>query len=93
MASACTAIADHYRVQHRARVGFGASSLLGLFAETLQVASNSQPSMRSAWLDVGSNALGAAAGAWVIDRYLLKPTVTRDATEHALIDVALQATA
>jgi hypothetical protein len=91
MAAAGTAIADHWGVEHRAWVGFGASSLLGLFSETLQVASNHQSSLRSAGLDVGSNMLGAAIGAWGTDRYLLKPAVTRDAG-HTTMGFALQGT-
>jgi hypothetical protein len=87
VAAAGTAVADRFEVEHPAWAGFAASSLMGLTAEWIQVKSSASSSRRSAWLDAGSNALGAALGAWATDRYLLRPVITRDAAgrTHARI--------
>jgi uncharacterized protein YfiM (DUF2279 family) len=91
MAAAGTAIAHHWEVEHRGWVGFGVSSAIGLVAEAIQVASSTHPNMRSAWLDAGSNMLGAAFGAWVTDRYLVMPVVTKDSAGRSKVRIVVQA--
>ncbi len=76
MAGAATAIADHYGVKHRALVGFGFSTTVGLLGETIGT--------QFSWLDMVSNIAGASIGAITIDRYVLVPVAgTDDSSAHS----------
>jgi hypothetical protein len=90
IASVATVVADHYGVEQRAWVGFWTSVGLGFVSEGIQVASNGSSQLRRAALDFGSNLLGAAFGAWVTDRYLLQPVVSKDVAGHYSIGLAMR---
>ncbi len=90
IASAATAVASHYELEDRGWIGFWTSVGISFVEEAAQVASNGSSQLRGSALDFGSNLLGAALGAWVTDRYLLQPMVTRDATGHSSVGVALR---
>ncbi|WP_323922951.1 hypothetical protein [Aeromonas caviae] len=73
MGAGFTAIADHYGYrEHRGWIGFGISTGIGIAAELIERASGQGPFSA---LDAGANALGAPAGAYGTDRWLLAPVV------------------
>ncbi len=90
IAAAGTAIADHYNVENRAWVGFGTSVAVSFVLEAVQIAANGSSQVGPSALDFTSNLLGAALGAWVTDRYLLMPVVSRDAQGHRVVGVAMR---
>lgn len=90
IAGTVTAIADHYGVEQRGWVGFWTSVGLSFISEGLQVAANGSSQAKGSALDFGSNLLGAALGAWVTDRYILQPVVTRDAAGHQFFGMVLK---
>lgn len=94
VASAATALANHYdyRVEDRGWVGFWASVGISLVSESVQVISNGSSQVRSSALDFGYNLVGASIGAFVTDRFILQPVVTRDAAGHRSVGVAMQTT-
>ncbi len=81
-ASAATAIADHYDVENRAWVGFWTSVGIGFVSESIQVIANGSSQIHGSALDFGSNLIGAAFGAWVTDKYLLRPVIVKESTGH-----------
>ena len=90
IASAATAAANHLDVEQR-RLGsaFGSASVS---ASSRGSPGDLDGSLRAgSALDFGSNLIGAAFGAWVTDRYILRqPVVSHDALGHRAIGVALQ---
>ena len=87
LSGAVTAVADHYHMEHRALIGFGVTSAVGILAEGVQLAVDKDATLSSSALDAGSNMLGASIGAFVTDRYILMPVVKRDRAGHALVGV------
>lgn len=75
MAGGASYLAAPHWPEHRALIGFATSTVLGFAGEGLQRASGGSFSL----LDAASNAVGAAIGALVTDRYLLVPVVHRSA--------------
>lgn len=73
IAGVATYGADKVWPEHRALIGFTTSTVVG-FAGELHARSRGG---KFSIADAGFNALGAAAGAFVTDRYLLAPVVTR----------------
>ena len=61
---------------HRLLIGVSASSAVSFLAESRQVLSK-DAKVSSSLLDFGSHALGSVVGAWVSDKYLLTPVITR----------------
>jgi len=59
------------RPEYRAWIGFGTSAVIGVLAELTQ-------GDDSSGVDMAANAIGAAIGAFVTDRWILKPVVKRD---------------
>lgn len=73
MAGTSTYLADRFNWNrdHRALFGFGAGAALGVLGEL----ASSGPSA----IDIVSNVLGAAVGAYSTDRWLLRPVIRQDA--------------
>ena len=61
---------------NRVLIGAGASSAVSFLAESHQVISK-DAKVSSSLLDFGSHTLGSVLGAWVSDKYLLAPVITR----------------
>ena len=61
---------------NRVLIGVGASSAVSFLAESRQVLSK-DAKVSSSLLDFGSHTLGSIVGAWVSDKYLLTPVITR----------------
>ena len=80
VAGAVTWGASNRWPEHRALVGFGAAASLGVITEATSKNGFSA-------LDAGSNALGAAIGAVVTDRYLLAPVIKREAGHTSYMGV------
>jgi hypothetical protein len=93
VASAVTAIADHYGAgENRGWIGFGTAVGLSFVSETAQVISDGSSQLRGSSLDFASALVGAAIGAWVTDRYLLAPVVARDGEGHRMVGVVMRMT-
>ena len=91
VASAVTAIADHYGAgENRGWIGFGTAVGLSFIAETAQVIADGSSQVRGSSLDFASALLGAAIGAWVTDRYLLAPVIGRDAEGNRVVGVVMR---
>lgn len=91
IAGGATAAADYFGAgQNRGWIGFGVSVGVSLIEETAQVISNGSSQVRGSSLDFASNLVGAAIGAWVTDKYILAPVVTKDATGHQRIGIAMR---
>jgi hypothetical protein len=90
VASAVTAVADHYGAENRAWIGFGTSVGLSFAAEAVQVAANGSSQIGPSALDFGMNLLGSALGAWATDRFILAPTVSTDAQGHRTLRLAMR---
>jgi hypothetical protein len=90
VASAVTAIADHYGAENRAWIGFGTAVGLSFVAEAIQVASNGSSQLRPSALDFTANLLGAALGAYVTDRYVLAPAISTDAQGHRTLSLSMR---
>lgn len=73
LAGTSTYLADkfNWNREHRALVGFGTGATLGVLGEL----TSSGPSA----IDIVSNLLGAALGAYGTDRWLLRPVIKQDA--------------
>jgi len=69
MAGAGTAVADYFDINHRAWWGFAFSVAVGFAGESL--------GDEFSTLDFASDVAGAALGAWVTDKYILKPVVVK----------------
>jgi hypothetical protein len=68
------AVTRKYREsEHRAWIGFAASTVVIVAVEGHAISRGSDRS--SQLLDISAHAIGAAAGAWFTDRYLLLPVV------------------
>lgn len=61
--------------ENRAWIGFAVSAAVSVLAESYQVSRGAASS--SSMLDVAAHTAGAALGAWVTDRYILVPVVSR----------------
>jgi len=83
VAGVATYIADDFWPQDRGWVGFSVSAALGVVLEGVDAAKGNGFSA----LDAVSTALGAAAGAFVTDRYILKPAVRSDRAQGAYLGV------
>ena len=94
VASAATALANHYdyRVEDRGWVGFWTSVGISFVSESVQVISNGSSQVHGSALDFGYNLVGAAIGAFVTDRFILQPVVTRDPAGHRTVGIAMQTT-
>lgn len=90
IASAATVVADHYGVEQRAWVGFGTSVGISFVLEAVQIAANGSSQVGPSALDFGANLVGAAFGAWVTDRFVLQPVVSKDASGHVRAGVAMK---
>lgn len=90
VAGAATAISGRYGVEDRRWAGFMTSVGASAVIEGVQIATNGRAQVRSSTLDFVSNAIGAAFGAWLTDRYLLMPVVTRDADGGRVLGVTLR---
>jgi hypothetical protein len=91
VASAVTAIADHYGAEdNRGWIGFGTAVGLSFVAEAAQVVSNGSSQLKGSSLDFASALVGAAVGAWVTDRYLLAPVVAKDAEGHRIVGIVMR---
>jgi hypothetical protein len=86
-----TKYADDRGWEDRRWVGFATSVGISLVAEGVQVltSDNRSKQFRSSALDFTANMVGAAIGAWVTDRYILAPVISRDAMGHRKVGVAL----
>ena len=88
IAAAATAIADHYGAgENRAWIGFGTSVAISAVLEGVQIAANGSSQVGPSALDFASNLLGAALGAWVTDRFVLMPVVSKDAEGRRVVGV------
>ncbi|MDQ6618478.1 MAG: hypothetical protein M3Z31_02055 [Pseudomonadota bacterium] len=79
LAGATTAGVDRYwpeQREHRALIGFGASVFVGFAGEGIQRLNGGRFSL----LDAGSHAVGSAVGAFITDRFILAPVVSRSAS-------------
>ena len=65
----------HQESDHRARSGFTLSMAASAVAEGHSVSRGAK--LSSSLLDIASRTAGAAAGAWLTDRYLLIPTARK----------------
>ena len=83
MAGIATYIADDYWPQDRGWIGFSVSAAMGVALEGVDSARGNGFSA----LDVVSNALGGAVGAFVTDRYILMPVVKKDREQGAYLGV------
>jgi len=83
MAGAVTIFADDYRPQYRGWIGFATSVGLGVALEGVDLATGSGFST----LDAASNALGAAIGAYFVDRYFLMPVIQPSGKQGAFLGV------
>jgi len=83
IAGTLTYFADHYRPQYRGWIGFSASVAMGIALEGLDAANGNGFS----GLDALSHALGAAAGAFVTDQYILAPVVKPEGKQGAYLGV------
>ena len=91
IAAGATAVADHYGAgENRGWIGFGTSVGISFVMESAQIIANGSSQVRGSSLDFASNLVGAAFGAWVTDRYILAPVVTRDASGHNHFGVTLK---
>jgi hypothetical protein len=91
VASAATAIADHYGAEeNRGWIGFGTAVGLSFVAEAAQVVSNGSSQLKGSSLDFASALVGAAIGAWVTDRYLLAPVVARDGEGYRIVGIVMR---
>lgn len=83
MAGAVTYFADHYRPRYRGWIGFATSVGIGIILEGVDLANGDGFSV----LDAGSNLLGAAAGAFVTDRFILRSVVEPTGEQGAYLGV------
>ena len=73
MGAGFTYLADYYgEKEHRGWIGFGTAAGIGVLGEAIELASGNG---NFSALDAGSNALGAAIGAFVTDQWVLMPVV------------------
>ena len=73
MGAGFTYLADYYgEKEHRGWIGFGTAAGIGVLGEAIELASGNG---EFSALDAGSNALGAAIGAFVTDQWVLMPVV------------------
>ena len=73
MGAGFTYLADYYGEQERRGwIGFGTAAGIGVLGEAIELASGNG---EFSALDAGSNALGAAIGAFVTDQWVLMPVV------------------
>ncbi|USV58773.1 hypothetical protein [Aeromonas encheleia] len=73
MGAGFTALSDYYGYsEHRGWIGFGISTGIGVAGELIERATGKGDFSA---LDAGSNALGAAIGAFVTDRWILAPVL------------------
>lgn len=91
IAAGATAAADYFGAgADRGWIGFGTSVGISFVEEAAQIIANGSSQVRGSSLDFASNLVGAAIGAWVTDKYILSPVVTKDAYGRQRIGVALQ---
>ena len=81
IAGAVTAISSHYDPPNRAWWGFAVSVTVGFLGETT--------SGSFSWLDVGSDFVGAAMGAFVTDKYILKPVVIKTPEKETYVGLVV----
>ena len=81
-AGVITWAADRYgsHPEYRAWIGFGTSTVIGILAELAQ-------GDDASGVDMAANALGAAIGAFVTDRWILQPVVKREQGGTAYVGV------
>lgn len=73
MGAGFTYLADYYGEKElRGWIGFGTAAGIGVLGEAIELASGNG---EFSALDAGSNALGAAIGAFVTDQWVLMPVV------------------
>lgn len=89
IAAGATAIADRYGAQDRRWVGFATSVGISAVMEGVQILTTGPEQVKHSALDFATNLVGAVFGAWVTDRYLLLPVVTRDAQGRHVLGAAL----
>ena len=89
LAGAVTAGADRYWPEHRAMIGFAASTAAVVATEGREWALGEKFS--SAMLDVASHTIGAALGSFVTDKYILMPVVRVDRSNNVTVGFLLQA--
>lgn len=84
-AGVVTALASDAYPEQRAWIGFGVSAGACVLSELVPLAAGKTTRVRSAALDIGSEVLGAALGAWITDSYILKPVVAKDASGRLVV--------
>lgn len=90
IAGGATAIGGHYRIEDRRWFGFATSVGIAAVIEGVQILTTGPGQVGPSALDFTANLVGAAAGAWFTDRYLLLPIVTRDAQGRRLLGAELR---
>lgn len=91
IAAGATVAADYFGAgENRGWIGFGTSVGISFVEEAAQVIANGSSQVSGSALDFASNLVGAAFGAWVTDKYILSPVVTKDAHGRQRVGVALK---
>jgi len=90
MASAITAVADHYPEyrNNRGIIGFGVSSASIVFFESVSIASNGDA--KGQFIDIVSHIVGSALGAAATDSYLLSPVIQTSTMEGNYLGLKLE---
>jgi hypothetical protein len=88
LSGAATAIADKYWPDHRALIGFSVSTACGILGEGIDRATTGEK-FSSMLQDVAFNAIGAAIGTIITDKFILMPVIKRDHAENAYFGLSL----
>ena len=89
IAAGAAAIGDRYGVEDRRWFGFSTSVGFSAVIEGAQILVTGPDQVGPSALDFTANLVGAALGAWVTDRYLLQPVISRDAQGRRVLGATL----
>lgn len=89
IAGVATAVANNYWPEHRALIGFGISTAVGIIGEGIDRAQTGEK-FSHMFEDVAFHTLGAAIGSLITDKFILIPVIKRDNSRSNYYGLAFQ---
>lgn len=89
IAGVATAVANNYWPEHRALIGFGISTAVGIIGEGIDRAQTGEK-FSHMFEDIAFHTLGAAIGSLITDKFILIPVIKRDNSSSNYYGLAFQ---
>jgi uncharacterized protein YfiM (DUF2279 family) len=89
IAGVATAVANNYWPEHRALIGFGISTAVGIIGEGIDRAQTGEK-FSHMFEDVAFHTLGAAIGSLITDKFILIPVIKQDNSRSNYYGLAFQ---